>query len=425
MMTFTPKEKSDKSFLLILNDNLLRIICSFLDSKNLIILGETCKGFNKLISENNFWQKIYFNKFNIFFLFDNQNTLQIIKNPKEYFTIEKTSNLEKNFFKNQFLSFLKLNKSWKESRPIETTISTPSSITCLHLNSEVNELIYSDSDGSAGLFRLYSYKNQQVDEIYMQHHKQTKICDKLCSYYGHEGPIWGLDRTQNILFTGSYDRTIKLWGVRTGQCIHTLRGHSSWVSSIKYEPKFEKLISGSWDATIKIWNMKNYQSELEIINGKNNCICCLVSNLSSGVIYAGTEEKVIKEFNIDKGGVVTKRFKGHKQRINSLKLSNHYIFSGSGDKEGRVWDIRTGKTEITLQGHTKGITCIDFDEISNRIYSSSLDTTIKIWDIRKNDKEIRTLVGHSFGVNSIAFDQEKLISGSKDSSIKIWNFSVC
>ena len=66
-MTFTPKEKSDKSFLLILNDNLLRIICSFLDSKNLIILGETCKGFNKLISENNFWQKIYFNKFNIFF----------------------------------------------------------------------------------------------------------------------------------------------------------------------------------------------------------------------------------------------------------------------------------------------------------------------------------------------------------------------
>ena len=86
---------------------------------------------------------------------------------------------------------------------------------------------------------------------------------------------------------------------------------------------------------------------------------------------------------------------------------------------------RTGKTEITLQGHTKGITCIDFDEISNRIYSSSLDTTIKIWDIRKNDKEIRTLVGHSFGVNSIAFDQEKLISGSKDSSIKIWNFSVC
>ena len=67
MMTFTSKEKSDKSFLLILNDNLLKIICSFLDSKNLIILGETCKGLNKLISENIFWQKIYFNKFNIFF----------------------------------------------------------------------------------------------------------------------------------------------------------------------------------------------------------------------------------------------------------------------------------------------------------------------------------------------------------------------
>ena len=41
--------------------------------------------------------------------------------------------------------------------------------------------------------------------------------------------------------------------------------------------------------------------------------------------------------------------------------------------------------------------------------------------MRKNS-EIRTLVGHSDSVYSITFDHGKLISGSKDNSIRIWNF---
>ena len=99
------------------------------------------------------------------------------------------------------------------------------------------------------------------------------------------------------------------------------------------------------------------------------------------------------------------------------------LFSGSDDKTGKIWDLMTNECISELKGHSKGITNISYDDFSNRIYTSSHDTTIKIWDIRKMDKEIRTLIGHSEGVCSIAFDQSKLISGSKDNSIRIWNFS--
>ena len=104
-----------------------------------------------------------------------------------------------------------------------------------------------------------------------------------------------------------------------------------------------------------------------------------------------------------------------------MKKYNNLIFSGSEDKHGRIWDIRNCKCEILLSGHNKGITQIDYDEISNRIFTSSIDKTIKIYDIRKNS-EIRTLVGHSDSVFAITFDHGKLISGSKDNSIRIWNF---
>ena len=74
-------------------------------------------------------------------------------------------------------------------------------------------------------------------------------------------------------------------------------------------------------------------------------------------------------------------------------------------------DLAEGKEVNKLIGHLRGITQIIYDDVSNRIYSSSCDKTINIWDIRMC-KKIRSLIGHSSSVYSIAVDQNKLISDS-------------
>jgi WD40 repeat protein len=229
-----------------------------------------------------------------------------------------------------------------------------------------------------------------------------------------------MDRNEDILFTGSYDKTIKLWQIKTGQCLSTIRAHSSWVSSLQYDPKFDMLASSSWDCTIKLWNMKTQQNMLTLTSTNGNYVYCVRTNLGDNELIAGTELKTVDIWDIDKKEKIT-TFYGHLERINSLKYVNNLILSGSEDKHGRIWDKRTGNCEILLSGHTRGITQVDYDQINNRVFTSSMDKTIKIWDIRKN-KEIRTLVGHSNSVYSIAFDQSRLISGSKDNSIRIWNF---
>ncbi|MGB7084594.1 MAG: NB-ARC domain-containing protein, partial [Phormidesmis sp.] len=55
------------------------------------------------------------------------------------------------------------------------------------------------------------------------------------------------------LMSGSADRTIKLWDVKTGECLQTLEGHSNWVMSVAFSPDGERLVSGSADRTIKLW----------------------------------------------------------------------------------------------------------------------------------------------------------------------------
>ena len=96
-----------------------------------------------------------------------------------------------------------------------------------------------------------SLKNNNKD-LCMQHHKQTKACDRINTFYGHGGPIWCSDFYEDLLYTGSYDKTLKIWNLKYGNCLSTIRAHSSWVSALQYDPKFQTLISSSWDATIKV-----------------------------------------------------------------------------------------------------------------------------------------------------------------------------
>ncbi|MDB9421442.1 hypothetical protein PN467_13180 [Microcystis aeruginosa CS-563/04] len=50
--------------------------------------------------------------------------------------------------------------------------------------------------------------------------------------------------------------TNKLWDVKTGQEIRTLKGHDSLVNSVNFSPDGKTLVS-SGDNTIKLWNGSN------------------------------------------------------------------------------------------------------------------------------------------------------------------------
>jgi WD40 repeat protein len=62
------------------------------------------------------------------------------------------------------------------------------------------------------------------------------------------------------MFSGSSDRTIKVWDLSELLCIKTLSGHNGAVTCLKISPD-KKLVSGSWDNSIKIWDLKKMQCE--------------------------------------------------------------------------------------------------------------------------------------------------------------------
>ena len=56
------------------------------------------------------------------------------------------------------------------------------------------------------------------------------------------------------LYSGSYDKTIKVWDTARGTCLQTLRRHTKWVSCLDTIHNNMLLVSGSWDGNVHFWN---------------------------------------------------------------------------------------------------------------------------------------------------------------------------
>ena len=57
--------------------------------------------------------------------------------------------------------------------------------------------------------------------------------------------------------TGSMDSASCLFDIETGQCVHTLLGHTGEIVSIDFDTDGKGLITGSFDHTIKLWDTRN------------------------------------------------------------------------------------------------------------------------------------------------------------------------
>ena len=87
----------------------------------------------------------------------------------------------------------------------------------------------------------------------------------------------------------------------------------------------------------------------------------------------------------------------------------------------RAW--MAGQAHVrTFEGHTGGISCVQFD--GQRIVSGSHDKTIKVWNVKTNSPwSVMTLAGHSGEVRCLHLEGNRLVSGSTDLTIKVWDLS--
>ena len=83
------------------------------------------------------------------------------------------------------------------------------------------------------------------------------------------------------------------------------------------------------------------------------------------------------------------------------------------------------KNNAVLKGHSKTVFSVNFDTDDAKIVSTSLDRTIRIWEVFTG-KCLRVLVGHTDYVISAVFvnDNKTIASISKDNTVRIWDINT-
>jgi len=103
-----------------------------------------------------------------------------------------------------------------------------------------------------------------------------------------------------------------------------------------------------------------------------------------------------------------------------------WLASGSEDHTVRLWDLATGKTRHTLEGHTKTVSCLAFSPDGRTLASGSFDQTVRLWDLGTG-LEMAALGQHKSRVQSVAFGTEKkqvLATAGNDGTIRLWRLTV-
>jgi WD40 repeat protein len=230
-----------------------------------------------------------------------------------------------------------------------------------------------------------------------------------------------------MIVSGSHDKTIRLWGTRTGKSIgEPFQGHESSVNSVAFSPNGRMIVSGSYDKTIRLWDTRTGKSIGEPFQGHESSVNSVAFSPDGQMIVSGSRDTTVRLWDI-RGKPIDKPFWGYGYRLNSVAFSpdGQMIVSGGWHKTNKtVWLWNTsGKTMGKLSQQRKdGVNSVAFSPDGQWIASGGNDGTLQLWDTK--GKPIGKLFRrHTDGVNSVTFspDGHWIISASNDGTLQLWD----
>ncbi|XP_073145044.1 protein JINGUBANG [Henckelia pumila] len=216
---------------------------------------------------------------------------------------------------------------------------------------------------------------------------------KKCLWIEHHDAVSGLAENANKVLSISWDKSLKIWQPHNFRCLESInKAHDDAINAVAVSN--EGLIyTGSADKRIKVWGKATGEKKhglIATLEKHKSAVNALALSLDGSVLFSGSCDRSIlvweREHSADHMAV-TGALRGHRKAILCLMNVRDLLLSGSADRTVRIW--RRGYDGkycclAVLEGHqtpVRSLSAVAAGAGAVKVFSGSFDGEIKVWQV--------------------------------------------
>ncbi|PWN18438.1 WD40 repeat-like protein [Microstroma glucosiphilum] len=345
----------------------------------------------------------------------------------------------------------------------------PAASSSLVKRSRVEDEDGSDAAASSSLVPITSSRDGKDKGLVRSVKRTSGLSDPILSLNGgHQGEIldvkFSLDG-EYIAAAGG-DKSISIWKTYSpNNHVTSLQSHNKAVICLAFLPPSTKtingfpsstsslplLLSGSADSTLILWSPLSPppNNKLRRFRHHKGIVNCVAPSPADATLFAsGSDDGDVCIWNTEE-----------KQPLESLKVGypvtalewtkdGSGLFVGGIDNQIHLYDLHRKQILYSLNLHTDTITSLTLSPSGSYLFSFSLDSTLRVWDVRpfaisssngdaagevneedraSQERLYRTLSGALNGADALLIkggwsrDGRRIILGSGDRTCVVWD----